>query len=49
MSPPCSALCIFFVMLKKSGRPWMTRQPVRIPAAFISRVREERISATPPP
>ena len=49
MSPPCRALCIFLVMLKKSGRPWITRQPVLMPAAFISKVREESISATPPP
>jgi hypothetical protein len=36
-------------VMKKSGRPWMTRHPVRTPAAFINSVKEERSSATPPP
>jgi hypothetical protein len=49
ISPPCSALCIFFVMEKKSGVPWMTRHSARTPALFIRRLNELSISATPPP
>jgi hypothetical protein len=49
MSSPCRALCIFLVMLKKSGAPWITRHPVFTPVEFMSRVSGERISATPPP
>src|SRR6516165_12305707 len=35
MSAPCRALCIFFVMLKKSGLPWITRHSAFMPRLFI--------------
>ena len=47
--PPCRALCIFLVMAKKSGLPWMIRHPVLMPTSFISRVSGESLAATPPP
>ena len=48
MVPPCRALWIFLVTLKKSGLPWIRRQSERIPMARLASVSEERISATPP-
>jgi len=39
----------FLVQLKKAGVPWICRQPVWIPSAFIMRVSGVRISETPPP
>jgi hypothetical protein len=35
--------------VEKSGRPWITRQPVLIPNALVSKVNDDRSSATPPP
>ena len=45
----CRALCIFLVMLKKSGEPTITRQPVSMPTLSIKRVSDDSSWETPPP